>query len=67
LGLVKPENGEAQALTREVNRKRREAYEDIASRNGTHLRAVESLAGEKAIRNTKPGLFVEGPAGWTKK
>jgi uncharacterized protein YdbL (DUF1318 family) len=31
------------------------------------LTGVEILAGEKAIQNTKPGNFVEGPGGWIKK
>jgi uncharacterized protein YdbL (DUF1318 family) len=50
-----------------VNQKRRQAYEEIARRNRTQLEAVEALAGEKAIQNTKPGYFVEGPGGWMKK
>lgn len=67
LGAVHPSNAEAQALVEDVNRKRRQAYEDIAKRNGTSVQAVETLAGEKAIQNTKPGNFVEGPGGWIKK
>lgn len=67
LGVVKPGSPEAQSLTDEVNQKRRKAYEDIAARNRTQLEAVEALAGEKAIQNTKPGHFIEGPSGWTKK
>lgn len=67
LGVVKPEHEAAQALVKEVNSKRRRAYEEIARRNGTPLQAVESLAGEKAIQNTKPGFVVEGPGGWIKK
>jgi uncharacterized protein YdbL (DUF1318 family) len=67
LGLVSTGNGEAQALTNEVNQKRRQAYEEIARRNGTSLNAVETLAGEKAVANTKPGNFVEGSGGWVKK
>jgi uncharacterized protein len=67
LGVVKPEHETAQALVKDVNNKRRQAYEDIARRNGTSLQAVETLAGEKAIQSTKPGLFVEGPGGWVKK
>jgi uncharacterized protein YdbL (DUF1318 family) len=67
LGVVNPGSQEAQLLTNEVNKKRRQAYEDIAARNRTHLDAVEALAGEKAIQNTKPGHFVEGPGGWTRK
>lgn len=67
LGVVNPAAPEAQALANEVNEKRRQAYEDIAKRNRTQLNAVEALAGEKAIQNTKPGYFVEGPGGWTRK
>jgi uncharacterized protein YdbL (DUF1318 family) len=67
LGVVKPGSQEAQSLTNEVNQKRRQAYEDIASRNHTQIDAVEALAGEKAIQNTKAGHFIEGPDGWTKK
>ena len=67
LGVVSEGNAEAQALAEEVNRKRRLAYEDIARRNGTSVNSVEALAGEKAIRNTKPGHVVEGAGGWTKK
>jgi uncharacterized protein YdbL (DUF1318 family) len=67
LGVVNPGSREAQTLADEVNEKRRKAYQDIAARNKTQLEAVEALAGEKAIQNTKSGHFVEGPGGWTKK
>ena len=67
LGVVNPGSQEAHVLTNEVNEKRRQAYEDIAARNRTQLEAVEALAGQKAIQNTKPGHFVEGPDGWTRK
>ncbi|MGE3979197.1 MAG: YnbE family lipoprotein [Nitrospira sp.] len=67
LGTVNPSNGEAQALVDNVNQKRRQAYEDIAKRNRTSVQAVETLAGEKAVQNTKPGNFIERPGGWMKK
>lgn len=67
LGAVSGGNSDVQSLIEEVNHKRRQAYEEIAKRNGTQLTAVETLAGEKAIQNTKPGNFIEGPGGWTKK
>jgi uncharacterized protein YdbL (DUF1318 family) len=67
LGVIPPVNAEAQALIEDVNQKRRQAYEDVARRNGTNVQAVETLAGEKAIQNTKPGNFVEGPGGWIRK
>lgn len=67
LGAVSPSQTEAQALVDDVNQKRRQAYEEIAKRNRTNVHAVEALAGEKAIQNTKPGNFIEGPGGWVKK
>ena len=67
LGVVNPGSREAQALAADVNEKRRQAYQDIAARNKASLQSVEALAGDKAIQNTKPGHFVEGPGGWTRK
>jgi len=67
LGAVATGAPDVQTLVNDVNQKRRQAYEEIAKRNGTQLSAVETLAGEKAIHNTKPGNFIEGPGGWTKK
>jgi uncharacterized protein YdbL (DUF1318 family) len=67
LGVVVPGNPDAQALANDINHKRHQAYQDIARREKTHLHAVETLAGEKAIEKTKPGNFVESPGGWVKK
>jgi len=67
LGAVIPPDAEARALLEDVNQKRRRAYEDIAKRNRTNVQSVESLAGEKAIQNTRPGNFVEGSGGWIKR
>lgn len=67
LGIVTSSGQDVQALTNDVNRKRRQAYEDIARRNKTPLDAVETLAGEKTIQNTQPGNYVEGSGGWVKK
>ena len=67
VGAVNPVDPEAQALAKDINEKRRQAYQDIARRNGTAITVVETLAGEKAIKNTQHGHYVEGPAGWAKK
>ncbi len=67
LGAVTGGNAEVQALVSDINQKRKQAYEEIARRNGTSVNSVETLAGEKAIENTKPGNMVEGPGGWTRK
>lgn len=67
LGAVTGGNADVQALVSDINQKRKQAYEEIAKRNGTSLNSVETLAGEKAIQNTKSGNMVEGPGGWIKK
>lgn len=69
LGVVAPRaSAEAQALVDDINQKRRQTYEDIARRNATKLEAVEMMAGETAIKSTKPGNFVQLPSGqWVKK
>ena len=67
LGVVGGSSPDVQDLVSDVNKKRRQAYEDIAKRNRTQLDSVEALAGQKAIQNTKPGNYVEGPGGWMKK
>ena len=67
LGVVAAGNAEAQALASDINQKRRQAYQEIANREKTNLKAVETLAGEKAIEKTRPGNMVEGPGGWVKK
>lgn len=69
LGVVRPgASADVQALVQDINRKRRQTYEDIARRNTTSLEAVEILAGKTAIDNTRPGNFVQLPSGqWVKK
>lgn len=67
LGLVDPMNREARELVTDINEKRRQAYQNIARRDGTPLSVIESLAGEKAIEKTEPGHYIEGPNGWIKK
>ncbi len=67
LGVVAAGNTEAQALVSDINQKRRQAYQEIARRDGTNLSTVETLAGEKAIEKTRPGNMVQGPGGWIKK
>lgn len=67
LGVVSG-GGDVQALANDINQKRRQAYQDIANRNKTKLQDVETLAGQKAIENTKGGLMIQSPSGqWIKK
>ncbi len=55
-------------LMKDINRKRRDVYKNIAEKNGTALSAVEALAGKKAIEKTPSGQFIMQPNGtWTPK
>jgi uncharacterized protein YdbL (DUF1318 family) len=67
LGVVAIGDADAQALSDNINQKRRQIYQDIAQRNKTNVHEVETLAGEKAVHNTKPGNFVESHGSWVKK
>lgn len=60
-------NAEASSLAHEVNSKRREHYQEIAKKNGTPLKAVEELAGKKAIEKTVRGNYVKVNGAWVKK
>ena len=67
LGVVATGDADAQALSDNINQKRRQIYQDIAQRNKTNVHEVETLAGEKAVHHTKPGNFVESHGSWVKK
>ena len=69
LGIVgaAPSSG-VEGLVTDINRQRREKYQEIATRNHTNLQAVELLAGKTAIEKTLPGHYVQLPSGnWVKK
>ncbi|RMH59442.1 MAG: DUF1318 domain-containing protein [Zetaproteobacteria bacterium] len=68
LGFVRAAPPDVRALVREVNRKRRARYRQIAAQSGIALHQVELLAGRKAIAKTPSGLFVQSPSGrWVRK
>jgi uncharacterized protein YdbL (DUF1318 family) len=69
LGLVKPSSSpDTVNLMKDINRKRRDVYQGIASKNGTALPAVEALAGKKAIEKTPSGQLIMQPNGtWIPK
>jgi len=67
LGLVQP-NPEAEALVREINRKRRDAYAGIAAQTGQAQTVVEKLAAQKAYSLTPGGQYLQDSNGqWQKK
>jgi hypothetical protein len=69
LGVVKPSSSpDTVNLMKDINRKRRDVYQGIASKNGTALPAVEALAGKKAIEKTPSGQLIMQPNGtWIPK
>lgn len=50
LGLVASGNSDAAALVVEINRKRKEKYQEIAAKQNTALGNIEKIAGEKLTR-----------------
>ncbi len=60
-------NPEAVQLVQSINAKRKQEYVDIAKRNGIDLKAVEQLAGKKAIDKTPAGQFVQVNGAWVRK
>ncbi len=69
LGMVSGKGSSGvRALMHDVNQKRKQKYQGIAKRNGTSLRAVETLAGKTAIKKTRSGHYIQLPSGkWTTK
>ncbi len=60
--VVSPAPADVRALVRDINAKRRQAYQRIASDNGIALDQVAALAGKKAIEKTPRGQYVQDPA-----
>jgi len=55
-------------LIQDINRKRKAKYQQLATKQGLSLDAVEKLAGEKSFEKTAAGHFIKVPgAGWQKK
>ena len=67
LAAVKTPSGDVSALIKSINSQRKAKYKQIAQKNGTSLKAVESLAGKKAIDKTRKGHFVQIGGKWKKK
>jgi len=66
LGVVRP-GPAVNALVKDINGKRKAAYQRIARKNGQPLATVEKLAGQKAINNTPKGQYVKIGGQWRKK
>ena len=66
IAAVKP-SAEVDALVVSINSQRKVYYQDIATKNGISLQAVEARAGLKAIEKTAPGDYVNTGDGWLRK
>ncbi len=67
LGLVKSNNA-AKDLMLKVNAKRRAHYQKIAKKNNISTEDVAKLAGQKAIKATEKGNYIQTSQGkWQKK
>ncbi|WP_341501950.1 YdbL family protein [Gallaecimonas sp. GXIMD4217] len=67
LGIVQS-SPQVVALVQDINAKRRQAYIEIARKNGVSLEQVAKLAGQKAIARAPRGQFIRDKSGrWVKK
>jgi uncharacterized protein len=68
VAVVKDASPKIKALVKTVNQKRKAKYKEIAIKRQQALVKVEMIAGESAIKKTKPGnfIFLKGK-GWKKK
>ena len=66
LGAVGQSTGKVDALIKDINAKRRNAYKDIASKNKTPLSEIEKLAGKKAMEKTPSGQYIKQGGTWVK-
>ncbi len=60
-------SSEVDALVQDINSRRKAMYQQIASKNGISLEAVEVRAGQKAIAKTPSGEYVDTGSGWRRK
>lgn len=67
LGVPPGSSGQG-ALVGDVNAKRRQAYVDIAGRNGTNADAVGVITGQRLIEQSPPGSWIMDSNGvWRRK
>lgn len=54
-------------LVTQVNQKRKQLYQKMASKNQVSLSEIEKLAGKKAIKKTRKGHYIKQGNQWIKK
>lgn len=68
IGIVKDAPLEIRELVDSVNQKRKAHYEEIAKKRQQPLKKIELIAGETAMKKTKPGNYIFlADKGWIKK
>lgn len=58
---------EVDALVQQVNGKRKQLYLKMARKNNVQLDQIEALAGEKAMKKTRSGHYIQKAGKWIKK
>ena len=66
IAAIQP-SAEVDALVSSINSQRKAQYQQIASKNGISLSAVEVRAGQKTIGKTPAGQYVNTGGGWQQK
>ena len=66
IAAVKP-SADVDALVTSINSQRKAHYQEIATKNGITLEAVEVRAGQMTIQKTAPGEYINTGNGWEKK
>lgn len=66
IAAVQP-SAQVNELVTSINSQRKAQYQQIASKNGISLQAVEARAGQKALGKTPAGQYVNTGSGWQQK
>lgn len=65
---VVADSADAKALAKDINAKRKQKYQSIATKEGIPLKTVEAQAGKRLIGRTPAGQYVMNSSGkWNKK
>jgi hypothetical protein len=66
--VVADPSAEVRELVEQVNRQRRQKYDEVAKQRGVPLDAVAKITGEKQLERTPAGQYVAGADGrWRQK
>jgi uncharacterized protein len=66
--VVADPSAEVRELVEQVNRQRRQKYDEVAKERGVPLDAVAKITGEKQLERTPAGQYVAGADGrWRQK